>query len=137
MNLNSLSSKRKTRYRSNLFNIIFSWFFKQRNYSILFFFFALDPPNITYISANMTVNQSESVDLTCRADGNPEPDIIWSKDDNITNSSFTVRGKSDEGLYVCNASNGIGNASIKSVFIAVECKSKCEDLVAISQTIAN
>ena len=137
MNLNSLSSKRKTRYRSNLFNTIFSWLFKQRNYSILLFFFALDPPNITYISANVPVNQNEPVNLTCKADGNPKPAITWSKDRNIINSSFTVRGKSDEGLYVCNASNGIGNASIKSVFITVECKSKCEVLVAISQTNAN
>ena len=137
MNLNSLSSKRKTRSHSNLFNIIFSWFFKQRNYSILFFFFALDPPNITYISANMTVNQSDSVNLTYRANGNPKPAITWSKDGKIINSSFTVGGKSYEGLYVCNASNGIGNASIKSVFITVECKSKCEVSVAISQTNAN
>ena len=83
----------------------------------------------------MTVNQSESVNLTCSADGNRKPDITWSKDGNIINSSFTVRGKSDEGIYVCNASNGIGNASIKSVFITVECKSKCEVLVAISQTM--
>ena len=103
----------------------------------MFFCFTLDQPNITDISANMTVNQSELVDLTCRADGNPEPDITWSKDDNIINSSFTVRGKSDEGLYVCNASNGIGNASNKSVFITVKCKSKCKVSVAISQTNAN
>ena len=137
MNFHILSSKRKTRSHGNVFNTSFSWFFKQRNYSMLFFCFALDPPNITYISANMTVNQSESVNLNCRADGYPKPDITWSKDGNIINSPFTVRGKSDEGLYVCNASNGIGNASIKSVFITVECKSKCEVLVAISQTNAN
>ena len=137
MNLNSLYSKRKTRSHSNLFNTIFSWFFKQRNYPILFFCFALDPPNITYISANMTVNQSDSVNLTCRADGNPKPAITWSKDGKIRNRSFTVSGKSDEGLHVCNASNGIGNASIKSVFITVKCKFKCEVSVAISQTNAN
>ena len=103
----------------------------------MFSCFALDPPNITYISEIMTVNQSESVNLTCRAHGNPKPTITWTKDGNITNSSFTVRGKSDEGLYVCTADNGIGNVSSTSVFIAVECKSKCEVSMAISQTNAN
>ena len=103
----------------------------------MFSCFALDPPNITYISESMTVNQSESVNLTCRAHGNPKPNITWTKDGNITNSSFTVRGKSDEGLYVCTADNGIGNVSSKSVLIAVECKSRCEVSMAISQTNAN
>ena len=91
---------------------------------VFFFYFALDPPSITYISANMTVNQSEPVNLTCRANGNPKPTITWTKDSNIINSSFTVRGKSNEGLYVCTADNGIGNAPSKSMFMTVDCKSK-------------
>ena len=100
------------------------------------FFFALDQPNITYISANMTVNQSESVNLTCRADGNPKSTVTWTKDSNIINSSFTVGGKSDEGLYVCTADNGIGTASSKSVFITVECKSKLTILTTNTVWIA-
>ena len=64
------------------------------------------------------------MNLTCRANGNPKPTITWTKDSNIINSSFTVRGKSDEGPYVCTADNGIGNASRKSMFITVECKYK-------------
>ena len=106
-------------------------------FSFLFFGFDLDPPNITHISENMTVNQSDPVNLTCRADGNPKPTITWMKNSKVINKSFIVRGKSAEGLYICTADNGIGKASSKPVFITVECKSKCKASIAFMQTNRN
>lgn len=106
-------------------------------FSVLFFCFALDPPNITYISENLTVNQSDPVNLTCSADGYPKPTITWTKNNIIINKSFIVRGKHDEGLYVCTADNGIGNASSQSVVVTVQCKSKCEVSIPVTQTNEN
>lgn len=105
--------------------------------SFLFFGFDLDPPNITRISENKTVNQSDPVNLTCRADGNPKPTITWMKNGKVVNKSFIVRGKSAEGLYICTADNGIGKASSKPVFITVECKSKCKASSTFIQTNRN
>ena len=73
----------------------------------------------------MKVNQSDPVNLTCSGDGYPKPTITWTKNNNIINKSFIVRGKRDEGLYVCTADNGIGNASSESVVVTVECKFEC------------
>ena len=80
-----------------------------------------------------TVNQSQTAILKCSADGNPTPQITWSK----MNSRLPVgRHKvessgalilkdvrpEDEGVYSCEAKNLLGsvNASAK---VTVQCKS--------------
>ena len=64
--------------------------------------------------------------LNCTADGNPEPNITWTRlsDNSTVSISLTITGKQDEGGYRCTADNGIGNAAISDVFITVQCKSQ-------------
>ena len=83
---------------------------------------------------NITKNQSDTVQLSCTFSGQPVPQVTWSRSQNnvdeeeldnrtnkitVTSSSndTTVVStlkindvqKTDEGNYICNASNGIPN----------------------------
>ncbi|XP_068686972.1 uncharacterized protein [Montipora foliosa] len=80
------------------------------------------PPNITSISLNQTVAEGDVVQLNCTADGNPEPNITWTRlsNDSIVSMPLTITGKQNEGGYRCIAHNGIGNVVTSDVFIAVQ-----------------
>ncbi|XP_067028898.1 hemicentin-1-like isoform X2 [Acropora muricata] len=67
-------------------------------------------PKITHISAPQTLNRGEMLTLNCAADGNPAPNITWTRlsTGNIVNMPLTVTGKEYEGGYRCTASNRIG-----------------------------
>lgn len=87
--------------------------------------FVTDPPNITYISGNLTVNQTDQVNPVCNADGNPAPSIAWTRVSNNSAVTFplTITGKLDEGAYRCTATNGFGNyLSSRNVFVIVQSK---------------
>jgi len=81
-------------------------------------------PEITSISDNQIANLGEHVDLNCTVDGNPTPNIIWTKVSDNSPVSFPLKitGKQNEGLYRCNASNGIGSFVIEEVTLTVHCK---------------
>ena len=84
-----------------------------------------DPPSITDTSGNITVNDTDSVTLTCTADGFPAPNITWTRlsDNSAVPETFNITGKQDEGYYRCTADNGIGNPATGNVFITVKSKS--------------
>lgn len=84
----------------------------------------LDPPEITRISGNQTVDEGDVVILNCIAGGEPKPNITWKRlsDNSHVNFPLTITGKKDEGSYRCTAENGIGNISISDVNIAVQSK---------------
>ena len=79
-------------------------------------------PEITKPPRNTSGNLYSTVNLTCRATGNPIPTILWYKDDVlITNDNndpsvlmFTELNLNDRGFYHCEAKSII-RASITSV----------------------
>ena len=94
---------------------------------------SITAPSLLQSPVETTVNQSQTAILKCLADGNPTPQITWSK----INSRLPVgrhmvesRGAlilrdvrhGDEGVYSCEAKNLLGsvNASAK---LTVQCKS--------------
>ncbi|XP_068733723.1 limbic system-associated membrane protein-like [Montipora capricornis] len=88
----------------------------------------LEPPTITVLSPNQTVNESNDVRLSCHASGTPPPSITWSKASNeekTLNSSTVLSlkniNRNQDGLYQCIANNGPGKA-IASVRVTVHCK---------------
>lgn len=85
-----------------------------------------DQPNLTFISVNQTVNDSDVVQLNCTADGFPTPNITLTRLSPYRDvgMSFKVKGKQDEGYYRCTADNGIGNPASADVFVTVQCKSQ-------------
>ena len=95
--------------------------------------FLTDPPKITSISFNQMVAVGDVVVLNCTADGNPKPNITWTRlsNHNIVNMPLDITGKQNEGGYRCTAHNGIGNVVTSDVFIAVQCKS----VVSIHNTV--
>ena len=93
---------------------------------------SITAPSLLQSPFETTVNQSQTAILKCSTDGNPTPQITWSK----MNSRLPVgRHKvessgalilkdvrpSDEGVYSCEAKNLLGsvNASVK---LTVQCK---------------
>ena len=102
-------------------------------FSLSCFFFTMfccwspvDPPNITYMSGNQTVNQTDFVTLNCSADGNPAPRITWTRvsDNSAVTFPLTITGKGNEGAYTCTADNGVKDSFSKDTFIIVQSKSK-------------
>ena len=77
---------------------------------VSFVFCCLDAPEITHISAPHILSRPEMLTLNCTADGNPEPNITWTRLSNgeTVNMPLTVTGKKYEEVYRCTASNEIG-----------------------------
>ena len=61
---------------------------------VSFVFCCLDAPEITHISAPQTPNRGEMLTLNCTADGNPAPNITWTRLSNgDCQYAFDCRGK--------------------------------------------
>ncbi|XP_040264776.1 hemicentin-1 isoform X1 [Bufo bufo] len=86
------------------------------------------PPMITIHPIDTTVNAGATVVLNCQADGEPEPDVIWSRvthpisGDNrftiLSNSSLKIVAarKEDTSIYECRATNIMGSIAVKASF---------------------
>ena len=82
----------------------------------------LGPPIITHVSDNQTANERDKVVLNCTADGNPPPNITWTRLSSESRVTFPLTvGRLDEGGYRCTADNGIA-IKTHDVFITVQCE---------------
>ena len=94
---------------------------------------SISPPSLVQRPAKTTVNETQSVILKCTADGNPTPEVTWSKLNSLLPvGRFVVKPvgalilrdirPNDDGVYSCKAANLLGsvNASAK---LTVQCKS--------------
>ena len=67
------------------------------------------------------MNESGIVSLTCTADGNPAPNISWTRlsDNSVVTFPLIITGKQDEGAYRCTADNGVGSPDSRTIFVFV------------------
>ena len=74
----------------------------------------------------MTVNETKPVVLSCDASGFPEPSFTWTKDGQEVSQSEQLNiqksNRSDTGMYVCTASNGVGQDKTAQAYVTVQCK---------------
>ena len=97
----------------------------------LFVFNSLtDPPEFNRVSRNVVfVEGDHSITLECIADGEPTPNITWTKvyalDSGVleTGNQFVLESnRNNSGTYRCTAYNGIGTAPNRTVKVEVNCK---------------
>ena len=83
-----------------------------------------DAAKINYTSGNQTLNESDALNPTCVADGNPTSNITWTRvsDNKAVSFPLIISGKQDEGGYKCTASNGVGSLDSRIVYIFVQSK---------------
>uniref|UniRef100_A0A8C5MIG8 Roundabout homolog 1 n=1 Tax=Leptobrachium leishanense TaxID=445787 RepID=A0A8C5MIG8_9ANUR len=90
------------------------------------------PPRIIDHPSDLIVQKDKPATLNCRAEGNPEPTIEWYRNGEQVETSkpvqhpqrvllpggslffYQLKGKSDEGVYMCVARNHLGTASSRN-----------------------
>ena len=79
----------------------------------------------------VVVEGDPSITLKCIADGEPKPNIVWTRvyaygsDSSVlgTGNQFVLEtNRNNSGKYRCTAFNGIGTATNRTVKLEVNCK---------------
>ena len=95
--------------------------------------YSADPPSLMTRAPDQVVLEGDSaINLTCAADGEPAPNIKWTKvfvngsdsDVLFTGEKFILPNyRTNAGTYRCKASNGIGSDVNHTVKVVVNCES--------------
>ncbi|XP_075046494.1 roundabout homolog 4 isoform X2 [Mixophyes fleayi] len=107
------------------------------------------PPRIIEHPSDLVVRRDQPGTMYCRAEGNPEPSIEWRRNGEYVDLStsrsslilggslffYQIKGKSDEGVYTCLATNRLGtalsrNASLSIAVLKEEFRHEPSDKVA-------
>ena len=94
-------------------------------------FLIIDPPSITIKNISETVEEGDSITLTCYVTGKPPPFTTWTKlgsSEVLPITSLTIVNVSRPGTpdnmiqYQCTASNGVGTPATATVNVIVHCE---------------
>ncbi|XP_063695860.1 lachesin-like [Culicoides brevitarsis] len=89
------------------------------------------PPKIDFVSppSRLDASKNSAIRLECRASGNPQPKIIWTRKNNVMpNGEANVTGNVLEimhatrhtaGHYRCTADNRVGQTDTREIFVNV------------------
>lgn len=85
------------------------------------------PPFVIDEAQSQTINESDSLLLTCNFGGNPSPNVSWFRDSDEVLATGSVlfissANRSHAGSYQCVASNGFGNPVTSKATVLVNCK---------------
>jgi len=104
------------------------------------------PVQFTALPQNLTVNETNPIAVSCDASGFPEPSVKWKKDGQILSQpkqlSIQTSDRSDTGLYVCTASNGVGQDKTAQAYVTVQYPPTIKEVTSsaekswIGQTVA-
>lgn len=82
--------------------------------NISLFAVKVSSPSIALLPNKTVFHEGDSIELYCKAFGNPNPSFTWIKGNRsnetiVDTDSFIIRNAniSDSGLYTCNTSNSI------------------------------
>ena len=86
----------------------------------------LVPVQFTVLPQNLTVNETNPIVVSCDASGFPEPSFTWTKDRQVVSQEKRLNiqrsNRSNAGMYVCTASNGVGQDKTAKAYVTVQCK---------------
>ncbi|XP_020616013.1 hemicentin-1-like [Orbicella faveolata] len=82
------------------------------------------PVQFTVLPQNLTVNETNSIILSCDALGFPEPSFTWTKDGQVLSQAKQLgiqrSHRNDAGMYVCTSSNGVGLDKRAKAYVTVQ-----------------
>lgn len=86
----------------------------------------LVPVQFTVFPQNLTVNETNPIVVSCDASGFPEPSFTWTKGGQVVSQAKRLNiqrsHRGNTGMYVCTASNGVGQNKTAKAYVTVQCK---------------
>lgn len=91
-------------------------------------YYILDSATISFFSPKnkLILEEGDTLQIVCEADGYPFPNITWSKNNNIFSRKdvhyFKALSCGDSGYYTCTVTNGIGSTDEDGFNLSIPCK---------------